>query len=165
MTHTLSSVPKTLINFDKYMEVIKQSSSYEKLVSCLSEWMALMELCDDLLERLTLYGHMQYLDIKHASDTIREHWKTAPHEFSYKAAAFDGAKGLLSATAAKATSKLSSLLNTVGIFGAIHSQILKYFFGFSLAHPAVFIGSIVAAVVLQVGSEKIEESHLIGEID
>ena len=80
-----------MINFDKYMEVIKQSSSYEKLVSCLSEWMALMELCDDLLERLTLYGHMQYLDIKHASDTIREHWKTAPHEFSYKAAAFDGA--------------------------------------------------------------------------
>ena len=47
-----SFVPQGLLNFDRYMEVLKDSSSYEKLVRCLSEWLALMELCDDLLERL-----------------------------------------------------------------------------------------------------------------
>ena len=29
-------VPKGLINFDRYMEVLKSSSSYEKLIICLS---------------------------------------------------------------------------------------------------------------------------------
>jgi len=127
--------------------------------------MALMELCDDLFERLHLYGHASYLDIRHAQETLREHWKTAPHETSYTTLAFDGAKGLLSAAASKAALKLSGLLNMVGIFGAIHSQIVKYFLGFTLAHPGVFIGSLVAAVILQVGSEKIEEVQLISEVE
>lgn len=66
-----SFVPQGLLNFDRYMEVLKESSSYEKLVRCLSQWLALMELCDDLLERLYLYGHAQYLDVKHAQETLR----------------------------------------------------------------------------------------------
>lgn len=71
-----SFVPHGLLNFDRYMEVLKESSSYEKLVRCLSQWLALMELCDDLLERLQLYGHAQYLDVKHAQETLRTHWRT-----------------------------------------------------------------------------------------
>jgi hypothetical protein len=31
-----SFVPQGLLNFDRYMEVLKDSSSYEKLVRCLS---------------------------------------------------------------------------------------------------------------------------------
>ena len=58
------------------MEVLKESSSFEKLVRCLSQWLALMELCDDLLERVQLYGHAQYLDVKHAQETLRAHWRT-----------------------------------------------------------------------------------------
>jgi hypothetical protein len=57
------------------------------------------------------------------------------------------------------------MLSMIGIVGTIHSQVIKYLFGFYFAHPAVFVGSIVAAVVLQVGSEKIEESQLTGEVD
>jgi uncharacterized membrane protein YiaA len=57
------------------------------------------------------------------------------------------------------------MLHMIGIVGAVHSQIIKYLFGFYFTHPAVFVGSIVAAVVLQVGSEKIEESQLISEVD
>jgi hypothetical protein len=65
------------------MEVLRSSVSYEKLVHCLSEWMALMELADDLLERLSLYGHSSCLDLKQAMENMREHWQTAPHEYSY----------------------------------------------------------------------------------
>lgn len=119
--NTVGHVPKNLINFDRYMEVIKESNSYDKLISCLSNWMALMELCDDLLERLQLYGHAQYLDIKHAQDSLREHWQTAPHEFSYTTAAFDKTRSIFSATASKAASKLSSMLHMIGIVGAVHS--------------------------------------------
>lgn len=66
--------------------------------------------------------------------------------------------GVLSGSASKAAHMLSKLLHTLGILGAIHSQILKYLFGFSLAHPGVFLGSIVAAVALQFGGEKITEA-------
>jgi hypothetical protein len=45
--------------------------------------MALMELADDLLERLSLYGHSSCLDLKQAKENMREHWQTAPHEYSY----------------------------------------------------------------------------------
>jgi len=43
--------------------------------------------------------------------------------------------------------------------------VLKYIFGVYFTHPGIFIGSILGAIILQMGSEKIEESHLIGEID
>lgn len=60
----------------------------------------------------------------------------------------DGAKSMLSSTASKVASKLSDMLRMIGIVGAVHSQIIKYLFGFYFAHPAIFVGSIVAAVVL-----------------
>ena len=53
----------------------------------------------------------------------------------------------------------------MGIAGAINSQLLKYLFGVYFTHPGFFVGTIVAAVVLQFGSEKLEESTLLGEID
>jgi energy-converting hydrogenase Eha subunit B len=60
---------------------------------------------------------------------------------------------------------MSGLLQVVGIAGAIHSQVLKYLFGVYFTHPGFFVGSIVAAIALQFGSEKLEESTLLGEID
>jgi hypothetical protein len=60
---------------------------------------------------------------------------------------------------------MSSLLQLFGIAGAIQAQIFKYMFGVYFTHPAIFVGSILAAVMLQFGSEKIEESQLLSEID
>lgn len=38
------------------IEVLKESKGYMKLVQCIAEWFALMELSEDLVERLKLYG-------------------------------------------------------------------------------------------------------------
>ena len=157
--------PKELINYERYMEVLCESGSYEKLITVLSEWMAIMELCDDLLERMRLYEHAQYLDIKHTQDSLREHWRTKPHEVSLASAAADKTKSFLSSTSSKLALKLSGLLNMIGLLGAIHTQLLKYLFGVYFAHPGIFLGSIVAALALQLGSEYIEESQLFSEID
>ncbi len=73
-------------------------------------------------------------------------------------------KSLFSASASKIALKLSNLLHLVGVAGAIHSQVIKYLFGMYFTHPGVFVGSILAAIVLQLGSEKIEESQLFSEI-
>jgi hypothetical protein len=157
-------VPKGLINFERYMTILQDSVCYEKLVRCLSQWLALMELCDDLLDRLHQYGHAQYLDMKHAQEALRSHWKTRPHEVSFGQIAADKTKSLFSSATSKAALKLSGLLHVIGIAGAIHSQVIKYLFGMYFTHPGVFVGSILAAVVLQLGSEKIEESQLFSEI-
>ncbi len=76
-------VPPGLLNFDRYLEVLTYSSSYDRLLRCLSQWLALMELSDDLLDRLHLYGHAQYLDMKHARDALREHWQHKPKEVTF----------------------------------------------------------------------------------
>ena len=130
----------------------------------MSQWLALMELCDDLLDRLHQYGHAQYLDMKHAQEALRSHWRTRPHEVSLGQIATDKTKSLFSSATSKAALKLSGLLHVIGIAGAIHSQVIKYLFGMYFTHPGVFVGSILAAVVLQLGSEKIEESQLFSEI-
>ena len=52
-----------LEELSKYMDYLSQSASYTKLLSCLAEWMALIELCDDLLERIHLYGIAHYIDL------------------------------------------------------------------------------------------------------
>lgn len=43
-------------------EMIKVSEEYARLVQCIAEWFALMELCEDLIERIKLYGIAQYFD-------------------------------------------------------------------------------------------------------
>lgn len=72
---------------------------------------------------------------------------------------------MFSSAAAKVAHKMSGLLQVVGIAGAINSQLLKYLFGVYFTHPGFFVGTIVAAVALQFGSEKLEESTLLSEID
>ena len=79
--------------------------------------------------------------------------------------ALDHTKSLASTTASKACSKLSSFLNLFGFTGVIHSSAIKYIFGISLAHPGYFLGSILAGIILQLGAEKITESHLLSEIE
>lgn len=52
-------VPKEL---SKYMEILSESTQYKRLITCISEWLAVMELCDDLLQRVKVYGIAHYLD-------------------------------------------------------------------------------------------------------
>jgi hypothetical protein len=38
------------------INLLKNSEEYGRLVRCIAEWFALMELSEDLIERLKLYG-------------------------------------------------------------------------------------------------------------
>lgn len=63
------------------MEVIGQSTQFGKLKAVLAEWLTLIELCDDLLERIEIYGIAHYLDMEQADKKLRENWGVHPtHE-------------------------------------------------------------------------------------
>ena len=47
----------------------------------------------------------------------------------------------------------------------VQSQIVKWAIGIYFTHPSIFIGSLVSAMALKMGSEKFEESHMVTEID
>lgn len=64
-------VPKEL---SEYLEVLKDKDSYKRLLNCLSEWMTMMELCDDLFARIKLYGIAEILDEKHLEEQVRQNW-------------------------------------------------------------------------------------------
>jgi hypothetical protein len=44
------------------MELLKESEEYGRLIQCIAEWFALMELSEDLIDRVRLYGITQYID-------------------------------------------------------------------------------------------------------
>jgi len=49
----LSTIPARIReNFDD----LHESESYGRLLECIAEWFTLMELCEDLVERVQLYG-------------------------------------------------------------------------------------------------------------
>ena len=56
------------------MDYLSQSPSYNKLLSCLAEWMALIEMCDDLLERIHLYGIAHYIDLPSVTQKLKANW-------------------------------------------------------------------------------------------
>ena len=56
------------------MDTLKDQPSFQKLIRVLSEWFALMELCDDLLERIDNYGIAHYIDMNDVQKKIRDKW-------------------------------------------------------------------------------------------
>jgi hypothetical protein len=49
--------------------------------------------------------------------------------------------------------------------GSLKSVIEKWAFGVYFTHPAIFVGSIVSAVLLKMGSDRIEYGQMLTEID
>lgn len=52
-------LPETL---QENIKTLEDSVEYKRLVQTIAAWYALMELCEDLIERVKLYGISQYLD-------------------------------------------------------------------------------------------------------
>lgn len=47
----------------------------------------------------------------------------------------------------------------------IQNQLVKYILGMYFTHPAIFVGSIISAIVFRAGSDKMQESQILSDID
>lgn len=52
-------LPETL---QSNIKTLEESAEYKRLVQSIASWYAMMEMCEDLIERIKLYGISQYLD-------------------------------------------------------------------------------------------------------
>ena len=61
--------------------------------------------------------------------------------------------------------KVSEWLNWFGVVSAIEHSVIRFMFGVYLTHPAVFVGSLVSAIILKMGSDKLELTTILNELD
>lgn len=117
----------------------------------------MMELCDDLFARIKLYGIAEILDQQQLEKKIRENW--AIHKTEDKSVvvkAVETTQGLFNSFVVGLSQKMSSWLNWFGVATAIEHSVIRFMFGVYLTHPAVFAGSLVSAIFLQMGSQRLE---------
>jgi len=62
------------------MGEIEKSKQYGRLIESIANWYALMELCEDLIERVKLYGISQYLDEAAAFKKLEMNWRIIEDE-------------------------------------------------------------------------------------
>lgn len=156
-------VPKEL---SEYLEILKDKESYKRLLNCLSEWMTTMELCDDLFARIKLYGIAEILDEKHLESKLRQNW--AIHKDDDKSTmtkALETTQGAFSSFVFGLSHRISSWLNYFGVASALEHSVFRFMFGVYLTHPAVFAGSIVSAILLKLGTDKLEMNQMLNELD
>ena|ERR1700733_12555461 len=60
---------------------------------------------------------------------------------------------------------MGAWLNWFGVATAIEHSVMRFMFGVYLTHPAVFVGSIVSAIFLKMGSERMELNTMLSELD
>ena len=61
-------------NLAKHADDLKSSNQFERLMNCLAEWLALMELCEDLLNMISLYGISSYIDEESLINKLKNNW-------------------------------------------------------------------------------------------
>lgn len=58
----------------KHFDFMVQTHNYRKLIGIMAEWLALIEVCDDLLNRIEIYGIAHYLDLKIVEEILKKNW-------------------------------------------------------------------------------------------
>lgn len=74
-------------------------------------------------------------------------------------------KGLFGNMMVNVSHQLSSYLSWFGLVGMVQSSLTKWAIGMYFTHPAIFVGSMLSALCLKVGTNKLEEGSMISEID
>lgn len=68
--------------FRKHFDELQDSEEYARLIESVAQWFSLIELCEDLVERIQLYGIFNYLsgDEQYVIDKLHENWKIVDDE-------------------------------------------------------------------------------------
>lgn len=103
------------------MDILNQAPSFTKLKAVLAEWMALIELCDDLLERIELYGIAHYIDIEQAEKKLRSNWgmQVQKDEETVIDKTLSSTKGFFGNVLVNVSRQLSGYLSWFGLVGIL----------------------------------------------
>lgn len=62
-------------NYNQSLEEVEKTPEYARLLEAVASWYASMELCEDLLDRVQLYGISCYLDEEAAKAKLEKNWR------------------------------------------------------------------------------------------
>lgn len=150
----------------KNMEVIQQSQQYGKLIDSIANWYALMELCEDLIERVKLYGISQYLDESAAFRKLEKNWciiddeddKVSDDNITQANCFFTNWIGFI-------FNNVSDFLQQLGVVTAARGAFTKTLFGYALVNPGFFVSALLSTTVIKIGAEHIQSSNVLEHVD
>ena len=138
------------------VQELKTCDEYQKLVKCIAEWFTLMEMSEDLIERLKLYGISQYLDEKAMVQQLHHNWGAQADRDTSVGNTAAVAHGYFTGGLAYMFNAVSDQLFSMGIYAAATTTATRYAFGYAFIHPGYFVSALVSSAVVRMGAEQIQ---------
>lgn len=167
--HKLNSdlFEKMPTQFQANFEQLQTSDQYGRLIETVAQWFSLIELCEDLVERIQLYGIFNYLsgDEQYVVEKLRKNWKIIDQEDQSSEKKVVKAKGYASSALSYVFNQSGQFLQQLGIFGAAHGVFSRYCWGFATVHPGYFMTAILTSVLVKMQAETLQQNTVLSEID
>lgn len=150
-------------NFDS----LQSSDQYGRLIETVAQWFSLIELCEDLVERIQLYGIFNYLsgDEEYVKEKLKQNWKIIDQEDQSKEKKVVQAKGYASSAMSYVFNQAGQFLQQLGVFGCAHAAFSRYCWGFATVHPGYFMSAILTSVLVKMKADTLQQNNVLNEID
>ena len=66
---------KLPVSCQPLIKEVQDSKEFHRLLEVVSQWYALMEMCEDLIERTQIYGINQYIDHESSIKKLERNWQ------------------------------------------------------------------------------------------
>lgn len=147
------------------MKALEDSHQYKRLIESIANWYALMELCEDLIDRVKLYGISQYLDEEAAIQKLERNWCIQEHDDQSVEKQMVKANGFFSGCISSLFNQMSEILMQVGLVGAATGLVSKQMLGYAMIHPGYFVSAIVSSAVVKIGAEQVYHSSVLQHVE
>jgi len=114
-----------------------------------------MELCEDLIERIKLYGISQYLDEKTLIKKLQDNWKVNANEDKSVEKRMVQANTYFSSSMAYIMRTAGDFMFKFGVVGAAQSSVSRWALGYAMIHPGYFMTALVSSAVVKIGAENL----------
>ena len=107
-----------------------------------------MELCEDLVDRVQLYGITQYLDEQSAIKKLQENWKVSDDEDLSMEKQVATVGGYFAHAVNYIFKSAGDFLCKLGIVGTATGMASRYAVGYAMIHPGYFVTALVSSVAV-----------------
>lgn len=150
------------------IDLIRQSPQYGRLLEVISQWFALMEMCEDLVSRVDTYGISQYIDQDAAIDKLKKNWEVKNGGLNEIQSLDKGAlvaQGYFKSCLCSMFNYASDVLYKVGLVGAAQGAISRYLLGYATLHPGYFVSALMSSIFIRYQSSEMHRAGLLSEIE
>lgn len=124
-----------------------------------------MELCEDLIQRIEMYGISQYFDAQSLLKRLEQNWKVQVNQDKNLETQILYFNGHFNRIMASFFSTVSDFLYKFGIVGTVQASMAKWALGYAYIHPGYFITALIGSAGLKVGSDQLRIHAIMQHLD